>query len=167
MAEGSSTNADTAVLTIWLVRSGQYDYYATVSGWDTRNGRSYYTTIVSDGYNDTYRLELRSDLISTTASVGKAIGKGVRSVNSFPHLLSGSYGLAEGSGLTNGDTAALALEFYRSGAIFFYNGNTSTSRGYLKTSTITAGVSASIFLLYETTNNPIATAERGYGYSVR
>ena len=40
---------------------------------------------------------------------------GIVFAKSFPHLLSGSYGLAEGSNVTNADTAVLALSLLRGG----------------------------------------------------
>ena len=114
LAEGSYlSNADTAILTIGFHRSGHYiDYNALLY----QQGRQMYSS-TSTANNATlfYRISSHESYLGINAVFQKGSGFGV-SQGLSPNLLSGSYGLDEGSGtLTNGDTATLGLVFIRGG----------------------------------------------------
>ena len=86
----------------------------------------------------------------------------------LPHHLSGSYGLAEGSDLTNGDTAILVFEFIRSGGYYFDSANTGNRQnfGYVYTSN-SFNQPGAYYLYYDKDGvDPEKISTKSYGWNV-
>ena len=91
-----------------------------------------------------------------------------RRIASFPYLLSGSYGLAEGY-LTNSATAALTLGFVRSG-LFGDDTAQITNRdgaGYYRLRTVSDGTFTPFFTVGSSTINAESKHRKGVAFSVR
>ena len=91
LAEGSSTNADTALLASGFVRSGRA-YYVYASLWE-RDLQGFYWTRQFNGSGAANMFMAQTGLTTTTRFDYVGTGFVVR-CTSFTHLLSGSYGLA-------------------------------------------------------------------------
>ena len=155
------------MLAIGFLRSGFFQYNFGTTGSVSGYGH-YWANIALGNINVTGLSFSPSSFSSVTANVAKARGWSVRCV-SFNNLLSGSYGLAEGTNLTNADTAVLGIGFQRSGFYTWVNGIISEQQRNARiwTMSIFSVWNAYHIFLGSTVNEPTKYYVVGFGSSVR
>ena len=108
------TNADTAVLSIGMIRAA--GYYANGAGSHAGNGYGglyWHSSVWGNQNGIAYTYHANFNYLSTRV-MPTGDGANVARRKPFPYLLSGSYRLAEGTG-TRMDTATLTLSGIRAG----------------------------------------------------